>query len=272
MLDLFLKLTSLKPEIRKQPTYYINNTVNNLPAWYQLIGNTMIYQREMMYKDEYKKKLKSAFRRALAGVNTVTFHYNDRSSVIYTFAPWEPLTSLNTLIKKYPLDIIGNSNPLLRSPNKKIGLADVCREGTGRFKSFNLSDAIYFSYYRDIRFVVYLSIFFGFTIWMHIAPDPLLNKPAALSSPDLKLIVNVIQDTYHYHICSTHPQVLSPCDCGEPLNNTVKDLFPQTSFDPLHIENNYKGKMITVAIMVATIIITLALMESVSQHGVYLPL
>lgn len=272
MLNLFFKFTSQKPEIRKQPTYFINDNVHNLPAWYKLRGDSNPNLRKMLYEDDYKERVKSVMRWSLPGENRLVYNYDARSSVLYTFAPWEPLTSQNTLLKMFPSDIIGSRYPLLRSPNKKKGLADVCREGTGRIKSFQLSDAIFNSYYRDIRFVVYLSIFFGFTIWMILAPDPLLNKPAALSSPDLKLLINVIQDTYVHHICSTHPQVLSPCDCGEPLNNTVKELFPQTSFDPLKIENYEKGKMKTVAIMVATIILNLALIESVTQHGVYLQL
>lgn len=29
----------------------------------------------------------------------------------------------------------------------------------------------------------------------------------------------------------------SPCECGEPLNKTARDLFPLNTFDPLHIDN-----------------------------------
>jgi len=35
----FFKLTSKKPEIRKQPTYMRNSTVQNIPAWSQLRGD-----------------------------------------------------------------------------------------------------------------------------------------------------------------------------------------------------------------------------------------
>ena len=49
-------------------------------------------------------------------------------------------------------------------------------------------------------------------------------------------------------------------------------VFPQTSFDPLQIENHNLVKMKTLSIMIATIIINISFMESVSQSGVYLTL
>lgn len=105
---------------------------------------------------------------------------------------------------------------------------------------------------------------------MFIAPEQLLNKPQALCSPDLKFLINVIEDTYVNHICSTHPEVSSPCDCGEPLNKTLKGLLQDKPFDPLQLDNQQSGKMKTLSFMVATIILSLALTESVSESGVYL--
>lgn len=144
-----------------------------------------------------------------------------------------------------------------------------------QIKSFQLAYAIKYSYYRDHRFLLFLLILYGFTIWIILAPDPLLNKPLALSSPDLKILIKCIEDTYINHVCSNHPAIHSPCDCGEPLNNLTREMFPQTSFDPLKV-NTDTGKDIgmskTIAVMVATMIISIALMESVSQNGVFIKL
>lgn len=104
---------------------------------------------------------------------------------------------------------------------------------------------------------------------MFIAPDPLLKKPLAQCSPNIKLIINAIQDTYVNHTCSEHIGISSPCECGEPLNKETMDLFPLTSFDPLDIDNIQSGKLKTVGVMVATIIISLALTESISEYGIY---
>lgn len=118
--------------------------------------------------------------------------------------------------------------------------------------------------------MIFLCIFFGYSIWACIAPYPLLKNPTkALSAPDIQIIVHSIRDTYLNHVCYHHSNILSPCDCGEPINKTVRALFPLSSFDPLHINNVEVQK--NTSIMVATIILTIALMESVSKHGVYLP-
>ena len=49
----------------------------------------------------------------------------------------------------------------------------------------------------------------------------------------------------------------------------TRELFPLDSFDPLKIDNKPSGKIKTFSIMVATIILTIALTESVSRFGVY---
>lgn len=49
---------------------------------------------------------------------------------------------------------VGEDRPLLlRSPDRKKGLADLTRETT-RIKDFRLSETIVYSYARDIRFVL----------------------------------------------------------------------------------------------------------------------
>lgn len=52
----------------------------------------------------------------------------------------------------------------------------------------------------------------GFSVWWYSVPEPLLLKPEALRSPDLKLLVNVAKDTFVDHVSSSHPGVSSPCE------------------------------------------------------------
>ncbi|KAF3452227.1 hypothetical protein FNV43_RR08325 [Rhamnella rubrinervis] len=138
----------------------------------------------------------------------------------YTYAQWEPLTAKERL----PFKIDGKKYPILRgSPNKKIGLTDVLMD-TGRIKSFKLSDAILYSYGLDIRFVLFLSIFLGFQLWMFIAPELLLNKPSALCSPNLKYLINSIQDTYVNKVCVTHPEL------SDDIHFIYKDLTEKHRF------------------------------------------
>lgn len=159
------------------------------------------------------------------GVYSVKFSLFDEQLIaIYTFARWKAFTAKTML----PFQLDGNRVPLLRLLNKKVGIADVCCD-MGRIKSLTLSDAIIYSYCRDIRFVLILCIFFGFSLWMFIAPEPLLKYPNGWLSPTL---IDVIKDTYVNHICITHPEVISPCECGEPFNQTVREIFPQKYFDP----------------------------------------
>lgn len=262
MIHIFFKLTSQKAEIREQPTHIINSTVLNKPCWFKLKNGNYFRLLSLQKNYEHIMNLKSVMQHAPSGIKSVIYNH-DGISVKYTFSKWAPLTAKNNI----PINIAGNR--IMRSPDKIIGLADICRE-SGRIKSFKLSDAILLSYYKDIRFVIFLSILFGFTIWGFIAPEPLLLKPLALCAPNIKILIDVIKDTYVNHVCSSHLDVSSPCECGEPLNKTARDLFPQNSFDPLKIDNKQSGKIINVSLMVATIILSIALTESVSEYGVYL--
>ena len=108
----------------------------------------------------------------------------------------------------------------------------------------------------------------GFSVWWCSAPEPLLVKPGALCSPDLELLFKVVKDTFVNHVCSSHPQVTSPCDCGEPLNSAARDLFEEPPFDPLGINNTHRIKALS--FFMASIILSIALAESVSQNGVYI--
>lgn len=79
-------------------------------------------------------------------------------------------------------------------------------------------------------------------------------------------LTQVVKDTYIDAICSQH-RLPSPCDCGEPLNTVARDLFTEPhEFDPLQL--NHRGKMKGLALLVGSIILSLALSESVSKYGV----
>lgn len=265
MFSLFSKLTSQKREIRnKNPLCMIHSTFRNIPVWAQFRrDNHLLLFNRVMNDDNHKLDIKCAMWNAPMNVNKVIYS-NYYGSVIYTYAPWVPMTAKD-IDPSFKID--GQKCTLLRSsPNKKIGLADVLMD-TGRIKIFKLSEAIQYSYNFDMRFVLFLSIFLGFELWVYIAPELILNYPISLCSPNIKYLINSIQDTYVNLICINHREVSSPCECGEPINQMTREFFPHKPFDPLHIDNQPSGKIKTASIMVATIILTIVLTESVSRNG-----
>lgn len=157
----------------------------------------------------------------------------------------------------------------MRSPDRLPGLSDINRIAEaprkGRVQSFGLQEAIIYSYCRDTRFVLVFCLMIGFSVWWFTAPLPLLHKPAVLTSPDLPLIIQVFKDTVYNKICSTH-HLPSPCECGEPLNRAAIDLLKgNVSFDPLGLLNQKVAFT-----FLASIVLGIALSESVSSHGVLL--
>ncbi|KAK7297738.1 hypothetical protein VNO77_47737 [Canavalia gladiata] len=157
---------------------------------------------------------------ALSGNNNILWSNNDWE-ILYTFAEWMPITAWEAL----PFQVVPYRTPLIRSPVQKPGLLNVLGDSyTERIKSFNLKEAIRYSYLKDLRFILCLCAMLGFSIWWIVAPEPLLIKPAALCSPDLSTIFKVVRETFIDQVCCSHPQVASPCDCGEPLNKTAKSI------------------------------------------------
>lgn len=126
-------------------------------------------------------------------------------------------------------------------------------EEASRIKSFRLEEALVLAYGRDIRFVLAVCAMIWFWIWWYMAPEPLLLTPRALSAPDLPLVTNVVKDTFVINkVCNLHPEISSPCPCGEPLNNTARDLFPEPGFDSLDI--NKSAKVRALAVFMACIV------------------
>ena len=185
---------------------------------------------------------------------------------VCTVGPWQVYAANRSQLPFRIPERQGHSFRLLRPPDRKVGLADATRQ-TSRIKEFKLSDAIVYSYVWDIRFVLLICLLTGFSFWSFLTSEPLLLKPEALSSPDLELAVRVVKDTFVDHVCSTH-RVPSLCDCGEPLNKAAQDLFKpeEEAFDPLDL-NKKNRRLRAVSICVASIIISMALAESVSSSG-----
>lgn len=134
-----------------------------------------------------------------------------------------------------------------------------------RIKEFKLSDAIVSSYFKDIRFVTLVCLLIGFSAWWILVPEQLLEGPGILCSPD---IARLVKETFIDQVCSEH-HVSSPCDCGEPINNQVREDFSKLEFyDPLNFAPS--NRMKAASVLVASVILSLVLAESISQSGIHL--
>lgn len=193
----------------------------------------------------------------------VLFHGKNQWSILYSFGPWVPYGANRSQLP-FEIERREGKIPILHSPER--GLKDLNKE-ISRLKSFTMREAIKYSYFKDLRFIVLLCAILGYTLWSYIVPEPLLLKTEALNSPDLKLLVQVAKDTYITNNCSTHTNVVSPCSCGEPLNNAVRHLCEESYFDPLQL--NY-SRLKSFSVFVASILLTIALAESVSHSGLYI--
>lgn len=147
------------------------------------------------------------------------------SGAVYTFGPWLPA-------RRIPR-VQGERTPMLRLPGP--GLSNIEEDRTSRIIQFGLGEALQYSYIRDYRFAILTSIMLGLGLWFIIVPEPLALQPAVLSSEDLGLFFKVAKNTFRDGVCSNHPHLPSPCECGEPLNTTLKDILylDDKPFDPL---------------------------------------
>lgn len=278
MFTLFDMLTNKKPALRLFPQDNNNSSTSSRicrvapPAWLRIQSRldlssiqTSTMRQPSLYPHHQPEHRGHLCQMALAGMRRVTFQRGDLV-VIYSFCPWVPTT------RGLPQFHGAGRTPLLLSPNRKPGLSDINWERS-RIKSFGLKEAIRYSYLNDMRFVLLVCALLGTSLWWNLAPEPLLLKPAALSSPDLNLLNRVVRETFRQHVCSSHPQILSPCDCGEPLNNAARHLFAEPRFDPLGIDNSSRqARIAAIAVFFGSIFLSLALAESVSEHGVYVDL
>lgn len=213
--------------------------------------------------------MKDAVQMTLSSGNKALVIDNNGWLAIYKFGNGIPLIFREKLTS---LLVEGQRTRLLCYLDINQGLGCILRETSSRIKSFGLREAIRYSYMRDMRFILCLCGMIGFSVWWAIAPDPMLFMPISLYSPDHSFLLRVVRETYIDHICSVHPSVVSPCPCGEPLNNAVRDIFDEhTSFDPLGIYNS-RARALALSTLIASIILCIALAESVSPEGVYVNL
>ena len=181
---------------------------------------------------------------------------------------WKPLAAAIHQLPGNLSSIFGRGQrrrPLLRSPERGVGLEGVTKKSS-RIKEFKLSDAIVYSYFKDIRFVTLVCLLIGFSAWWILVPEQLLEGPGVLCSPPD--IARLIKDTFIDQVCSEH-HVSSPCDCGEPINNQVREDFSKLEFyDPLNFAPS--NRMKAASVLVASVILSLVLAESISQSGIHL--
>ena len=305
MLNLFFKLTSGIPCLRKVPYIDDNSSMSNnyqydsiilnqmprptdtplskYPVWIkrhrfrqpvagtspQAVQDCMDLGclEEHMNESSHVDRLKNAMSRARPRARQLLFRvdyprYHPSWEAQYSFYLWEPIRRRRSQL---PLQEYAGLKPILRSYDRKVGLKDVTRESS-RVQSFGIREALIYSYYNDMRFVTVLCAMIGFSIWWFTVPEPLLYHPDALASQDLKFLTSVVKDTYEYNVCSTH-QILSPCECGEPLNRAAKSMFSDKAYtwDPLH--QNKIQRVDALSIYLSSILITIMIEESISQYG-----
>lgn len=249
-------MTSRKPKYRKPPTIHVNDTVGRLPVWAKYFGVNRINLLNESLKFKHKLEILNAMRYSPQGTYKVIFNGFNSAFSEYTFDRWRFWTSQARPTSK---EVIKSLHNKLKKGYASIGC------DWGRIKEFTLEKAINHSSITDLRFIFFLCLFFGFNIWVYLVPKAILSHPLVLGAQNIAFLVKSVRDTYIEDVCCYHPAIPSPCDCGEPLNKIVRVLIPDS--DDLNL-----AKKKTYAFMVATIILTLALSETVSRHGIYLPL
>lgn len=191
--------------------------------------------------------------------------------VVLSLGHWSPLRA-PYLVKLYH-SLYGSR--FLRSPDCKKGLSCIRRlYSCSRVKSFRLSEALSYSYLRDMRFVLFICALLGISIWWHVSPPPLFEHYPFLCSPDLPQVGEICRDTFVKGVCSVH-DVPSPCSCGEPLNSAARNLIvdPPLKIDPLELSGKESrlrpARLKSASVLIGFLLLTLTLSESVSPHGVY---
>lgn len=95
---------------------------------------------EHMEETSHVDRLKNAMSKARPGARTLLYYvdsssYNPSWAAQYSFYLWEPLRERRRHLPFLPFKEYVGLNPLLRSPDRKVGLKDVTRESS-RVKSF----------------------------------------------------------------------------------------------------------------------------------------
>lgn len=276
MISFFFKLTSSIPVFRKMRGDGSRFDDSDKPLWIQirdrdirLTAARVLEKRERLWQERLSSHTRELrhFLDKRPSNPPRQYYFNTQESGCYTiqyrFNDWEPITANRDELHSR----IGGRK---LTPEEDPGLKDLAPV-IPRVKSFRLSDAISYSLRVDIRCSIAVCGMLGFSMWWGIAPEPLLLKPAALTSLDLHTLYTAVKDTFIHNVCATHPAISSPCECGEPLNNEVRRLLEPDTFDPLGLDRP-KSRAKALAVYLAAVLITVALTESVSPNGVYLNL
>ncbi|KAL3613025.1 hypothetical protein CASFOL_043140 [Castilleja foliolosa] len=266
MLSLLKQLTSGVPIVRKYPIS--NEPTFHRPIWFHIIPKNDVHADleilrneksrlfELQFHPLYQNQLESFIQNAPTNYRSVI--YEDSPYFIITHMydiPWTPL-------------VYNQYQPSSMKYKETGGLRNLFNiDSVSRIMPFGIRDAIFYSYCKDMRFSLVLCLMLGFGIWWATAPDLVLfNTTGVLSSPDPGLISRVYEDTFTHKVCSDHTQIVSPCDCGEPLNKELNHMLKEPPFDPLGIQCRLKGA----AVGIGVILLSLALAESVSTSGILL--
>lgn len=264
MLSLLKQLTSSVPLVRKYPIS--NEPTSRRPIWFHIIPRNDVHVDLEILRNEkarlfelqlnplYQIKLESIIENASMNYRSVIYEGSPYFIISHMYdIPWKPL-----VYRKYQ-----PSSMKYKETGGLINLLNI--SSVSRIMPFGIREAII--YCRDLRFSLVLCGMLGFGIWWAIAPEIILfNTTGVLSSPDPGLISKVYKDTFTHQICSSHPQIVTPCDCGEPLNKELNHMLEEPPFDPLGIQSRLKGA----AVGIGVILLSLALAESVSTSGILL--
>jgi hypothetical protein len=122
------------------------------------------------------------------------------------------------------------------------------------------------SFYTDARFLMFLTVFSGHTIWFSLVPNNFMNNPDLLPeiANNITGIVNAVRDVFYNNICILH-NTPSPCVCGETMNELTRMAIPEPVDPNLAF---MKGMAYTIG----AVIVGILLLESISDHGVLQPL
>lgn len=266
---LFWQLTSPKMEFRKKPDVYVNDWVNRLPLWCKYYGENTSEIVSRCTTEQFCSRLYllAKYKYRLNKEDFSMSHFDPTRKFLegkYKFGEWIPFVS-----KHRPSLMASLYYKLHKKTN--LGFASLGFDFT-RLKKFNMgtgiTNAISYSAYTDARYNVFLSTFYGFTIWGVIVHPSLLalDYGELYKSMDIGAIVNAVKDTYTDQICSSHPSNPLPCgECSSPVNRAVKELIPE-NIDPDAAYSKH------IALMVGAIILILFLAESVSPNGILVPL
>lgn len=124
--------------------------------------------RKKQEDHSHRSTLKTMIATKPEGTSELRYNFGEWTA-IYKWGQWLPHTA-NLGQLPFRIEEREGRRPLLRSPDRKTGLADITRE-SHRIKSFRLRDAITYSYWRDLRFVLVLCALLGFSLWWFIAPE-----------------------------------------------------------------------------------------------------